>query len=124
MSWLFIDSSQAGQSRIGSLSATSFSVRSIEGRSDRVVRTILQQALSMNTKKTLEGIVVVSGPGSFSAIRAGVVTANILARIYRCPLKSVTVDEAKDPMHLQHVLDRLVPTDLVLPVYDAEPNIT
>lgn len=47
----------------------------------------------------LEGIFVVSGPGSFSAIRVGVVTANTFAQNLGIPLYAVTTFEIMSMMY-------------------------
>ena len=72
------------------------------------------------------GVCVVAGPGSFSAIRGGVLIANLLARLHDKKLYGLSKDEASD---LTAVRERLTDGQLpsapyVAPVYDAEPNIT
>lgn len=73
-----------------------------------------------------DGVCVVAGPGSFSAVRSGVLVANVLARMFGIPLHGFSTDEVED---LNDVRDRLVAGSVasqpyVAPVYDAEPNIT
>lgn len=73
-----------------------------------------------------QGICVVSGPGSFSSIRIGVLYANLLSRLLRLPLVGVSVEEAAERVALMQRLKNHVPTfaTYVAPVYDMEPNIT
>lgn len=70
---------------------------------------------------------MVAGPGSFSAVRAGVLQANLIARLLKLPLVGVTVDEAGDLEALHRELrdPRLkLAVPYVAPIYDKEPNIT
>jgi tRNA A37 threonylcarbamoyladenosine modification protein TsaB len=73
-----------------------------------------------------QGICVVSGPGSFSSIRVGVLYANLLSRLLRLPLVGVSVEETAERVALMQRLKNHVPTSAtyVAPVYDMEPNIT
>ena len=130
MTWLFLDTSVSGSSRIGHISEQGVSVKTLNGRSDVVVRELIKAIPTPSSspfeRGRMNGVIVVSGPGSFSAIRAGVVCANLIARLRRVPLVGVTVDEAKD---LDTLLDRIASKQLrsqktVLPTYNAEPNIT
>jgi len=71
-----------------------------------------------------KGVCVVSGPGSFSAIRNGTLVANLLARIYGLPIVGVDAKDADDLNALAKSLPGREPVDYVAPVYDQEPNIT
>lgn len=72
------------------------------------------------------GICVVAGPGSFSAIRIGVLYANVLARLLRLPLVGVEYEATHDMVALIKGLEEktLSCSAYVTPLYDAEPNIT
>ncbi len=79
--------------------------------------------------KTVEGVAVCEGPGTFSAIRQGVLIANVLARFRRIPLFSVTKAEVQTEEDWRRIADeiargRKAPAPYVAPVYDREPTIT
>lgn len=100
-------------------------VRSFSRMIGGVIPWIAQQ-FSRRSLTDCKGICVVQGPGSFSAVRSGILFANVAARVLRLPLYGVSCDEAHD---LRVLRDRLVartilPTSYVAPLYDAEPNIT
>jgi len=74
----------------------------------------------------VEGICVVEGPGAFSSVRGGVLSANVLARLLKKPLVGIHVVESEDLQALSRNLEagRHSPTSRVLPTYTSEPNIT
>lgn len=126
MSWIFLDTSDRGRLRVGLLhSSEGPSIDIREGSRLSLLKEI-GDILSLEEIRRSEGICVVSGPGSFSAIRGGVLVANLLSRLYHIPLYGVEKSEAMD---LSLLRDRLSAGDIVSsayvsPVYDAEPNIT
>ncbi len=122
MSWLLIDTHAPGILRVGWLGPKP-SVKIYEGRSHQ----LLEKLGSLNAlKQKTTGVCVVKGPGSFSAVRIGVLVANLLARVLRVPLVGVSVEEASDDLSLAHELETKShqPSNMVAPLYDAEPNIT
>lgn len=126
MEWLLINSCDRSQLRVSRFSSTG---EIQEHVIDGVRSSILLQIHSLiqpNEIAQLQGIVVVYGPGSFSAIRGGVLIANLLSRLYHIPLYGFTKEEA---MNLIDVRRQLVdgskePSEYISPLYDAEPNIT
>lgn len=80
--------------------------------------------------KNLKLIVVVSGPGAFSALRLGVATANALAWSLKVPLIELSVDEAGDDEKLIEAIKQKSKKAIkqvfkpVVPRYGKEPNIT
>lgn len=127
MSWLFIDTTRPGVCRVGLLSSQGSHVRSYKQRASRLL--VLIERLIKKDFSFLDGVCVVSGPGSFSSVRAGVLVANILAHHLSLPLVGIDVFEAQDLKALsQQLLKRFTIHDprstTVLPIYDAEPNIT
>lgn len=76
----------------------------------------------------LKGIGVVNGPGRFTSIRIGVTLANVLAYGLEIPIVGIETGEYKDYSDLAKKiiikLSRAKPGKVILPVYDAEPNIT
>jgi tRNA A37 threonylcarbamoyladenosine modification protein TsaB len=124
--WLFLDTSQRGMARVGLLPATGpIHLQSVSGRAGGLV-PVLASRIHAHFFKRLQGICVVSGPGSFSAIRSGVLVANLMARLLRLPLYGIPVLSGQD---LEALRERLVhgslrATSYVAPLYDTEPNIT
>jgi hypothetical protein len=122
MSWLFIDTHERGRMRLALLPQVGrIRTRIVEGRISPVVA--LSRILQPN--EPLKGVCVVKGPGPFSVIRAGVLVANILARMKCAPLIGIPVEKAED---LEALRDELYAgayraSQYVAPIYDAEPNI-
>lgn len=125
MTWLLIDTHAAGHVRAVWL----FSDRQpeellFEGRAAALLPKLARAW--RKRAKTLSGIVLVTGPGSFTAVRTGAVYANLMARWLKLPLYPLRVDEALD---LAAITARLMQGELpaagyAAPVYDREPNIT
>ena len=81
--------------------------------------------------KSIKGIVVVSGPGPFTATRIGVATANALAYALRIKIVSLQADEFENIADMAvkgweklKIAKKNSPAGGVEPVYDREPNIT
>jgi hypothetical protein len=125
MSWLFIDTSERMRIRLAMIpSQGKIRQREILGR--RPIVTMLASFIKAESIPSLDGIVVISGPGSFSAVRSGVLVANLLARMYHVPLYGVRVEDVRELEGLRDSLiaNRLKPVSYVAPIYDQEPNIT
>ncbi len=123
--WLFIDTHTPGESRFAWLEQEK-PVRAVHiaGRA-----SVLLPRLAKTWNKSIIGVCVVAGPGSFSSVRAGVLQANLISRVLRIPLVGITVDQAYDLPVLSHLLFHspfyiLHSTSYVAPIYDKEPNIT
>lgn len=86
---------------------------------EEIMPTLLQQlrkeGCSLND---LKKIFVVPGPGSFTAVRAGVVWGNALAFALNIPLAELSRAATTTP------LGASVLKKVVRPVYGAEPNIS
>jgi tRNA A37 threonylcarbamoyladenosine modification protein TsaB len=124
--WLFIDTSERGKERLAMIGRTGrITVRTRRRPRGSVVET-LASFVEPKAVASCEGICVVAGPGSFSAVRSGVLAANLLARLYGKPLYGVSVEESRSLMDLRSRLVQglLASAPYVAPVYDAEPNIT
>lgn len=124
-SFLFIDTARSGEFRIGFLRDSGAKFTTGVGRSNKFL-SVLARQLNPQTAKALAGVCVVSGPGSFTAVRTGVLIANLLARYWGMPLYGVSVEQARDAENLFGKLAKggLEPAGYVAPVYDTEPNIT
>ncbi|MCE9586393.1 hypothetical protein K8R04_03685 [Candidatus Uhrbacteria bacterium] len=128
MAWLFLDTHAPGQARFAILEEGSLpKITSIEGRTVGLLPK-LSKVLGNKGLKKLQGVCVVAGPGSFSSVRAGVLDANMIARLLKIPLVGVTVDEVADLPVLSHKLfathHSIKMAEYVAPIYDKEPNIT
>ncbi|MFA6382650.1 MAG: tRNA (adenosine(37)-N6)-threonylcarbamoyltransferase complex dimerization subunit type 1 TsaB [Candidatus Buchananbacteria bacterium] len=77
---------------------------------------------------SLQAIFVVLGPGPFTALRIGVVTANTLAWALKIPVVGIKLDEFKDIDQLIKIggqkIKRTKIGRTVEPFYGREPNIT
>jgi tRNA A37 threonylcarbamoyladenosine modification protein TsaB len=98
---------------------------------------LLKEVGKIIEPENVKGIVVVEGPGQFSALRIGVVTANTLGFALKKPIVGVKLMkswlELIEKEKLQKVWTKgLVKLEgkkfglnnLVKPYYDKEPNIT
>jgi len=106
--------------------------KNIKGRfiqAERLLPAIdnLIKANKINFSK-LSGVAVVRGPGGFTAIRIGVITANALAYALNIPVIGFKQNEFKDIKNLaQRSAARFRKVKLntmVTPHYGREPNIT
>jgi tRNA A37 threonylcarbamoyladenosine modification protein TsaB len=128
MAWLFLDTHAPGEARFAILEDGKLpQITSIQGRTVGLLPKLAKTMGSKGLKK-IEGVCVVAGPGSFSSVRAGVLDANMIARLLDIPLIGITVDEAKDLPVLSHQLTAGIwkqkASSYVAPIYDKEPNIT
>ncbi len=79
--------------------------------------------------KNLEEIIVISGPGDFSAVRIGISIANALAYAWNISVKAVESEKnyKSEEKKLKEVLkmsEQIKVSKIAKPVYIAEPNIT
>lgn len=123
MAWLFLDTHENGRVRFAWMEAGKVLKSSEkEGRAAVLLPLVAKDF----ARYSLEGVCVVQGPGSFSAVRSGVLDANLIARLKKVPLVPVN---AADGVDLATIAARLYQGELsgseyVAPIYDAEPNIT
>ncbi|MFA5185837.1 MAG: hypothetical protein WC551_05080 [Patescibacteria group bacterium] len=125
MNWLFIDTSKSGEFRVGLIGPGKPRISQGQGRSNKFLPILALRLKSVDLEK-ISGVCVVAGPGSFTAVRTGVLVANILARHSGKPLYGITTERAQDLVRLKSDLEtgKLEPVGYVAPVYDSEPNIT
>lgn len=124
MSWFFIDTHVRGQVRLAELPISgAIRERTVQGRRSPVVAAA--SFFSSAARRRVTGVCVVQGPGPFSAIRSGVLFANLFARMLRLPLVGIPVEESRDLATLRNALaaSRIPLRTYVAPIYDAEPNI-
>lgn len=123
--WLFIESVMPDRFRTGSLGQGTIKVEETAGRSNAMLPKIAE-IFSVEDLQQLTGVCVVQGPGSFTAVRTGVLIANLLARMFHKPLVGISADETQDLNSLAASLEagNLCSVDYIAPQYSAEPNIT
>ncbi|MCX6715342.1 MAG: hypothetical protein NTX72_06040 [Candidatus Uhrbacteria bacterium] len=69
-------------------------------------------------------ILIVNGPGSFTASRVSVVMANSFAFVQQIPMCSIENPERRSLAELLPILERRPDQAFVVPAYDRPPNIT
>ena len=78
--------------------------------------------------KVIKGIMVVNGPGPFTALRIGVITANTLAWALKIPVAGVKLTEFKNIDDLVKISEQKIRKvkvgSIIEPFYGQEPNIT
>ncbi len=128
--YLFIDTACEGQIRLAVFSSDKkLHTKKIETDYDYSEKLVSGIDVLLNESgiqlKDLRGIVVVEGPGRFSAVRAGVSTANALAWSLDIPVMPVT-EKTGDKEILNSISS--CNTDkfnrAIAPVYGQEPNIS
>ncbi len=125
MNWFFINTHERNLAVLGFLADNNNSIKKYKVKPGALMKVFNKNFTKQDIAKA-EGIILVTGPGSFSAIRAGVLIGNLLARIYQKPLYAIS---NKDSCDLPRLISRiqkskLAPTNYAEPVYDAKPNIT
>ncbi|HUT21988.1 MAG TPA: hypothetical protein VMX18_01110 [Candidatus Bipolaricaulota bacterium] len=80
-------------------------------------------------KRNLKEMIVVSGPGDFSAVRIGISIANALGYAWNLPVKGIELEKKykTEKSKLADVLklsEKVKAGKMAKPVYNAEPNIT
>lgn len=126
MAWLLINTADRAHLSVAVIPESGEIQERIAEGSRISVFSVLRELISPSEFAELQGIAVVYGPGSFSAIRSGVLIANLLSRLYHIPLYGFSKDDARDLVSLRRQLveNAVSASEYVSPVYDAEPNIT
>lgn len=126
MGWLGIDTRTNGHSVVSWVEGERIETIQVEGKASRALPVLAR--LTEDRKEQLEGILVASGPGTFSAIRTGVLYANLCARILDIPLIELTEEEAATGEYPEiiksYLAGKRATSAYVSPIYDREPNIT
>lgn len=121
MKWLYLDTHESGVLRYGVIKTTGKpALRTINGRGQKLLPVISKHLSEIN------GIICVEGPGAFSAIRTGVLDANLLSRLLKVPLYGITYQGEETFQRSIEAIrgGELQPVSYLAPIYDAEPNIT
>ncbi len=101
----------------------------IRGQKDKLL-FLIDKVLRKRKKtaKDIRGVLVVSGPGSFTAVRQGVVGANAFGYLLGVPVVGVKLDEFKNENEFLKIgyekMTKAKKGIVVLPAYGREPNIT
>ena len=125
MTWLYIDTRSKDRAKIGWLPEQGkITERNVQGRARAVLRTISKEW--DERAPDLRGVIVVSGPGSFSSIRTGVLYSNLFSRFLGIPLYEIRGSHDIDLEETRRlaVEGKLEKKTYVPPIYDREPNIT
>lgn len=127
--YLFIDTSSE-ISAIGLLNQQGSFVDKIEwiggfNQSEELLPNI-DRLLSSRTisKSDLNGIIVVSGPGSYTGGRVGVATVNALALVLNIKLQAVEKSDKYDWETIINNFDNIGIGSIATPVYTNPPYIT
>ncbi|MFH1890055.1 MAG: tRNA (adenosine(37)-N6)-threonylcarbamoyltransferase complex dimerization subunit type 1 TsaB [Candidatus Kuenenbacteria bacterium] len=94
-------------------------------QSEKLLASI-KKVLEVKKKKikNLTGIIVVKGPGSFTALRIGIITANTIAFGLDLPAAGVMNGEVREMIEQGlKILKRSKQFSPVMPEYGREPNI-
>lgn len=90
------------------------------------IDTILKR--NSTTPKDLNGIIVMTGPGSFAALRSGIVIANTMGQVLGIPVAGVSGEEtyAAEELFAEGIkgiqtMKEFVP---VMPAYGREANVS
>lgn len=131
---LYIDTTQPNHLMVGIANHRGWQVRrrwrETSFRAERLLPTI-QRIISqqVNARRRLQGIVVVKGPASFTAARAGVVVANALSIALVVP--AVGVRRQSDQNSAEQLLisglqalTKITSSKVVKPIYQAPVFIT
>jgi tRNA A37 threonylcarbamoyladenosine modification protein TsaB len=100
-----------------------------KGHSDKAL-SVVDQLLKKNKTRSedIRGVAAVSGPGSFTAVRQGVVVANTLGYLFRVPVVGIKLTEFKTEDELLKIGYKKVGAakrgSIILPFYGGEPHIT
>jgi len=118
-------------------SQTDFKVKKIKAefkQSERLLSAIAELLKKNNINLTqLKGLGVVSGPGGFTSLRIGVVTANTLAYALKIPVVGIKRAEFENNQELiKKILAPfrrsggkfILAKNIILPFYGGEPNIS
>jgi len=88
----------------------------------------IDKLIKRSAIRNLKGVVVVSGPGPFTALRIGVITANTLAWALNIPVAGIKLTEFKNINELVEISEEKIKKakvgTIVEPFYGKEPNIT
>lgn len=127
---LVLDSAHRGELRIGLAQGKRFTtlVKKFDTPGSGHLLNCVDELLTANglTVRQVRGVVIASGPGPFSALRAAASIANAFSAALRIPAVGIRGDLRLRELHTRgaRLLTRVEPGTIVLPFYGARPNIT
>lgn len=93
--------------------------------SDKLLALVARLLKKQRAKlSTLTKIVVVRGPGPFTAVRTGLVIANTLHETLGIPIKGIVSSKPLTPKKIRLACMMRFSSTFVRPFYGREPNIT
>ncbi len=126
MGWIGIDTRTNGHSVVSWIEEAPIESIQVDGKAASILPVLAR--LTKDRMKAIEGVLVASGPGTFSSIRTGVLYANLISRLLTVPLLELSEEEAFSGSYTQIIQDYLAGRrsgmTYVAPIYDREPNIT
>jgi hypothetical protein len=93
---------------------------------------LIEEVDKLLNKKSVRGILAITGPGDFSSLRIGLATANALAFAWKIPVVGLKIkpedkiDRAfieKNWPKILRLISRAAKGKFLLPEYDRAPNI-
>ncbi len=126
---LFINTAVPGEVSAGLSDGKKITHKKAKGNSDKLL-VLVDQVLRANKigPESIGGIAVISGPGSFTAVRQGIVATNALGFLLRIRVVGIRIGEFKNDRELFMVAgSKMVKArvgETVLPFYGGKPNIT
>lgn len=127
--YLFINTTEQGKIRIALFNSkglvSSINKSGTVKLTEKLVFFITQLLKKQKIEfKKLKGIVVVTGPGSFTSVRIGCVIANTLAQVLNIGIYGAHADSLNTDQLILKSIKKLKKNKYVIPFYDREPNIT
>lgn len=101
--------------------------KKIEAKYKQSEKLLLNIDKILKDIKDIKGIMVIKGPGSFTALRIGVVTANTLAWALHIPIIGIKLDNKQNEELIKigvENLKKIKKFKQVMPEYGMEPNIS
>lgn len=127
--YLFINTSEQGKIRIALFNSKALIVSMSKKGTVKLTEKLvffITQLLKKQRKKfiDLKGIIVVTGPGSFTSVRIGCVIANTLAQVLKIGIYGDNAEKLTSDELILKSIKKLKQNNFALPFYDREPNIT
>lgn len=127
--YLYINTSEQGKIKIALFNGKGMSASMSKAGTVKLTEKLvffITQLLNKQkiTFKKLKGIVVVTGPGSFTSVRIGCVIANTLAQVLKIGIYGAHADKLNSDQLILKAIPKIKKSKFAIPFYDREPNIT